>query len=537
MIAEPEPPQEAAMDWYRPSQDLVAFHQSCAFVRMLIGGRGAGKTASVVVEAIRHCWRNAGAKVIFARKTETSQVGSTIDTLLWCFNQMGDLYDPTKSYGLFRSWNDGLTFRVPSRLAVARIEEAKVTHSDRDLRTWTETIGKKYCGEIQMKGLPHVSAGDSKLRGMECSMMVFIEGDQIEERAFSLSFACLRWKGADRQKCDRLGFIRDRSIILDTNPPSPQHWIAMREAAEETKGKDSPMRFWHLKTDDNAHNLPPNYIRDTIMLPYENNPAMIERMRYGRYADAFDGKPVFYAYRPGLHEGENLPWPLGAYLVRSYDQGNPNATIFSAYWVEGGIEYWHDLHEIVLPDSDADRQSLQALHITQEEFPFWNDRAVCSGVLDFCDPAYASTSGTTKIEVNKERVDMSQLAVFNRNGIWPGMRTHARGLQETIAIVNRLLTKRDAKGAPCYRIDIKGCPQLRRAMAGGYRYPSVGEPGFGKNEPLKGPLCEGLDAVADAARYGKINCLRLLQTEMERPNKPTPWNMSKPKPANMRRRI
>jgi hypothetical protein len=55
--------------------------------------------------------------------------------------------------------------------------------------------------------------------------------------------------------------------------------------------------------------------------------------------------------------------------------------------------------------------------------------------------------------------------------------------------------------------------------------------------PLKGEKCENLDHVQDAARYAKINALRLLKLEIEKKAPPTPWNMSKPKPANMKRRI
>lgn len=483
---------EMNMEWYRPSAAIQEFHLDTSFVRALIGGRGAGKTAAVCVESIRHCYENAGAKAIFARKTETSQVGSTIDTLLWCFAQLGDFYDPTRSHGLFRTWNDGLTFRVPSRLAIQKLHEASLTRSKSDLRTWVEQEGKKWCSEIQMKGLPHVSAGDSKLRGMECSMMVFVEADQIEERAFMLSFACLRWKGADPATCNRLGFIRDRSIILDTNPPGQAHWIAKREEAEEAKG-NSKMRFWHLCTDDNAHNLPPNYIEETIMLPYEGNAAMIERMRYGRYADAYDGKPVYYAYKVDQHEGRDLPWPKGAYLIRGHDVGTNAATIFSAYWLEDGTEYWHDLYEYYVEGSDTDSHAREVLKATELEFPFWNDRTVCAGVQDFIDPAAANSSYTRQIVVDGKSVKESALNIFRTYGIYPSFMTTARGLMETIGIVNRLLQKKDRRGAPVYRVDTKGCPRLVRGYRGGYRWPPADEKGATENIPLKGLKCENLD--------------------------------------------
>lgn len=515
-------PEVSVLQFGQHGKSIQEFFNDGSFIRALIGGRGSGKSFAVATDIVSHLWQNAGGKAIVARETEVSQADSSIDTFWQYFESLNSPLYQSEGLGLFKSWNDGRTFRVPSLLAIQRMQKECAKLDKAGVANWIDTVGQKLCGYIEFRGLPDADKG--KFRGMECSYLALIEADQIAKKQFDLSLACLRWKGADPETCDDKGFIKDRCVVLDSNPPGPNHWIAEMERDEEKKEpSDRIARFWHIDTRENEHNLPENYIRDTILMPYANNPAMLERMLHGRYADAFTGKPVYYAFQDSIHTGEDLPWPKGAYLIRSYDQGNPNASIFAAYWVENGCEYWHDLYEIVLADSDADRQSKQALYATDKEFPFWNDRAICAGLQDYCDPAYNATSGTMKIEVNKASVDLSQMAVFRKNGIYPGVRTKSRGLQETIAVVNRLLLKRDAKGRPCYQIDRKGCPQLWRAMAGGYRYPSEGEPGYGKNEPLKGPVCEGLDAVSDAARYGKINCLSLLQAEMERANKPIPW--------------
>ena len=47
-----------------------------------------------------------------------------------------------------------------------------------------------------------------------------------------------------------------------------------------------------------------------------------------------------------------------------------------------------------------------------------------------------------------------------------------------------------------------------------------GEPGFGGDEPLKGPVGGDFDHVADASRYAKYNNLRLLRAEVEQAKKP-----------------
>ncbi len=512
MTATEEPPElaeEINGAWYRPGPSIDDFHESNAFVRVLVGGRGSGKTVGVAVDASRHCWRNAGAKVIVTRKTETSQVGSTIDTFAQCFQQMGDLYS-AKSHGLFRIWNDGLTFRVPSAMAVQKLKEASLTRSQSDINQWVETEGEKYCGYIEFKGLPHVSAGESKLRGMECSMMVFVEGDQIEERAFNLAFACLRWKGADRSKCDRLGFIEDRSIILDTNPPSESHWIAQMETREKQKPEvERRMKFWHISTYENESNLPPDYIKDTILLPYEFNPPMIERMLYGRYADAYEGKPVYYAYSRDRHEAQNLGWPKGATMAVGMDVGTNNASTISAYRQAGQYLYWWFLREIIQIGSDTDRQCLELLQVLANEFPMWNEGGdVCPQTLFFCDPAAKNSAFT------KSGPTSSALKVMHSHGIYPGMKTAAH-LQPTIAAVNRLLQQKHTTDAGRtiwhFKIDTERCPSLARAFRGGYRYPTKDEPGYGNDQPLKGSLCEHLDHVADSGRYPIINVLDIAQ--------------------------
>jgi len=48
-------------DWYKPGKSIREFHNSSALIRVLIGGRGSGKTTGCAVEAIRHCLNFAGA--------------------------------------------------------------------------------------------------------------------------------------------------------------------------------------------------------------------------------------------------------------------------------------------------------------------------------------------------------------------------------------------------------------------------------------------------------------------------------------------
>ena len=485
--------------WYRPSQKIIEFHQSKARIRALIGGRGTGKTSTIALETIGHSWANAGAKTYILRKTQESNSDTTLETFEHqIFPNMGTAYQDT-GVSLFKKLDGGKQYRLPSRKAVELFNtwnHLNPSATKQQKVTWLENVGNLYCSWVIFAGVPEARYQATRFRGFECSLLIFVEADQLSRSDLDLGIACLRWKGTDPETCDALGFIKDAGVILDTNPPGTQHWIAKLE--EESKD-DPTVRFWHIRTRDNAHNLPEGYV-EGLEKQYRKNPAMYARMVNGEYADAFDGSPVLYAFA-AEHAGRNLPWPQGAYLVRGWDFGTTHATVFSAYWVVDNCEYWWDLFEYFARQSDTERQCRGVLEITNKVFPFWNDRALCSGVKDYCDVAGNAATATG-----------SNTNILRSHNIYPGF---ARiGLQESIAVYNRMLEKTDQFNKPIYQIDKDCCPMLYTASLGGYRYPVMGEPGFGGDEPLKGPKGGDFDHIADASRYAKFNCMRLLKEEI-----------------------
>lgn len=487
-------------EWYKPGVSLQAFHRSKASTRVLVGGRGSGKTTSVAVEAIRHCRNYAGAKVLLVRKTQVSNDDTSVATFNECYDKMGFQVDLDEDLSLFRKWHGGLTVRIPSRDAVEAYAKfrAEGVKSRAEIVQWIKNEGDRLCSYLEFRGLKDEDKAQGQLRGYECSMFVMVEADLLDASDLDLAVGCLRWKDAYGN------FITDYSVILDTNPPSPRHWIAKLEAKMK-KAKNVRYDFWHIRTDENRHNLPPLYI-ENLEAQYEDKPAHRRRYLLGEYAELFEGSPVFHAFREERHAFEDIAWPKGAYLVRGWDFGSTHAVIFSAYFrldfqIKGNlipVEYWWDLHEYFAEMSDVDRQCANVKEITDEHFPFWNDRDVCNGVMDFCDPA-----GAAKTDKG------SSLEVLNKNGYWPIFNHRLKSLDTTISIVNRLMKTKDPNGRMVYRVDKKNCPRTYTAHLGQYRYPMAGEAGYGQGEPLKGPACEGADHVEDAGRYAKINCLRL----------------------------
>lgn len=486
-------------DWYRPGRRMVEFHNSPHQIRVLIGGRGSGKTTAVAVDAIfRHCYTYSGARVYILRKTEKSNQDTTGETFGIVFGNSGTVFLDT-GLSLFKKIEGGRQYRIPSKRAIElwnAWQQAHPTATKQDKLKWLETVGDKYCSYLLFSGVPTSGHRQSRFRGFEASMIILVEADQFDREDVDLAMACLRWKGVEEEQCDEKGFLVDQRLILDTNPPSPRHWIARWEEESKTYDDDGYIKFWHLRTEENEHNLPPGYVRG-LKRQYQRNRAMYLRMLEGQYAEAFDGSPVLWAFRED-HAHPDLDFPQGAYLVCGWDFGvTAHATIFSAYFEMGGCEYWWDLYEYYDEERDTETQCRETLKILDKVFPWHNDRMFCAGLMHFCDVA------------GKQRKDSgrSSLQVLHSYGIYPSYQKF--GVPESIATYNRLLEQKDGSGRWCYRIDSKNCPMLYAGSAGGYRYPAEGEPGHGGDLPGKGPQFGNYDHAVDAARYAKCNLLRL----------------------------
>lgn len=487
------------LGWYKPGKSVREFHVSKARIRALIGARGSGKTTTIAVESIGHGFHNPGGKIYILRKTQDSNLNTTQETFDQVFAQCGSAYVDT-GYSLFKKIDGGVHYRLPSADAVQMFNTFTQSQPNKgEILRWLETIGNRWCSFVHFAGVPDNTKRDSRFRGYECSLLIFVEADQLSEEDLRMGLLCLRWKNAHGQD------IEDKGCILDTNPPSPKHWIARYE---EEHASDVKVKFWHIAMDENAHNLPDGYVEDAKR-SYASNPGMYRRMILGEYAEAFEqaGRALWAFSEEHAHD--NLGWPRGAYLVRGWDYGTTNAVVWAAYWEEGGQEYWWDMQELCMMNSDAEKQAREVVRLTQEIFPFWNDRGVCAGVMDYCDPAGAARTDKGR------SIDMA-----HSYGIYPGFSTKFRSLQLTLAVYNRLLEQRDSRGNLSYRICRVGCPMLYLASLGGYRYPQEGEVGYGRDEPGKGPAFGNYDHVADASRYAKINCLRLAKTELEKMQRP-----------------
>lgn len=273
---------------------------------------------------------------------------------------------------------------------------------------------------------------------------------------------------------------------------------------------------------------------DRIIRKWGPNSPFTRSALHGEFIEIFDGDPVYYAYSAEAHEFDTLPWPQGATLAVGMDGATHNASVICSVKEDkrGNVHIWAH-REIVLIGSDTDRQCIELLKVLANEFPWWNSGSrICPETVFSCDPALRNSNYT------KRGPTSSALKVIHSHGIFPGYKI-ALGLQPSIATVNRLLqqnhqmaiSETQFKTVWNFRINTAKCPTLTQGMRGKYRYPKMGEPGGGQDQPLKGTLCDYVDDICDGFRYLVNNTLDVAAEDHEEPMRARHLPQSNPEPA------
>lgn len=273
---------------------------------------------------------------------------------------------------------------------------------------------------------------------------------------------------------------------------------------------------------------------DRIIRQWGPNSPYTRSTLHGEFIELFNGDPVYYAYSQQAHEVgdwiekekkfEEVGFPFGATLVVGMDVGTHNASVIGAAKEDkNGRTHIRIMREIILTGSDTDRQAVELLKVLAIEFPFWNSLSeLCPQTIFFCDPAARNSAFTTSEYTERGSV-ASALKVFHSHGIYPGYKV-GMGLQPSIATVNRILQSHhfvetidfktgeiSQKAVWHFQIDKNKCAVLADAIRGRYRYPAIGEPGYGKDVPLKGDAVSHCDHVADSFRYLCCGVVRLAE--------------------------
>lgn len=493
-------------EWYIEGASMGEFHSDEHFMRVVLGSRGAGKTTGTIIEAWKHGYYNPGAIIRGYRMTQNSNVNTVVPSIKEVFGKLGSAYKETE-YSLFKTWDNYVKVRFPSLRALQEQEKfiiANPNYTKKEMLQWITDFGDRLCSYMTLDGLPDWDTAESKVRSNQASLIIFFEGDQFDEDIVKLAIDCVRVnRDADGN------FITDIGVILESNPPTTEHWLVGWEYGTEIREKEPDCKFWHIHIDENAHywakETAPGQLSyaDKIKRRWANDPEKYKRYVEGKYADVYEGTPAFPSFSH-IHAKSDLPIVPNSALVRGWDYGGSNnSTIWAQYWMDEGIEYFWALKELWLQNSNIDLQCQRALEITNEEFPVKEFNAV----YDFGDVA-----GGQKTALGSVEEVMGTYGVYPSSKFW--------NIAPTLSLMERLFQARDKKEQPVFLIDKVGCPKLYKALAGQYRYPKEGEPGYGAAEqlPLKGAICGNADHVVDALRYSIAGLFRLTNSDLFQDN-------------------
>lgn len=399
---------------YRPAITLKRFHRSKAFVRLIIGPVGSGKSTACAMEIMRRARTQAPDKFgrrktrfIIIRNTYRELQDTTLATWLALF--------PELQYGDYNHQDEA--HRI-------QLQEAD--------NTITET-------EILFRALDR-EADVAKLLSLELTGGYINEARETPRAILS----------ALTTRIGRYPAIRDggptwSGVVLDTNPPDQEHWIY--QAAEEKTPED-----WEILKQpggrspnaENIENLPPNYYE---RIAASMTPDEIRVYVDGEYGFTRDGKPIWPGYIDSVHCKPFDYVPQWETFI-GLDFGLTPAAIIGQ---RNPQNRWFWRYELVAEDMGAARFASEVLK------PFLVKHNIIAQAITG-DPA-----GEQRAQTDEN----TPFAILKANGVY-ARPAHTNDFTIRVEAVDQFLHKLiDGQPGLLIHPDLK---VTRKGMAGGYCY-------------------------------------------------------------------
>ncbi len=441
---------------YRPAGPVLAgFHDSDAFMRVVIGPLGSGKTTACAIEL----WR---------RMTGQAADGAGVRRSRWL-----------------------IVRNTYPQLETTTIPEWRGLFGDGFGRF---SLGKPPCHRIRV-GLPDGTSveadvifmaldepdGADKLRGMQLTGVWFNELREIPRSVVTMGLG-----RTGRYPPKRDGGASWYGAIADTNPCDEDHWLYHVAEVRRPKGWEVLRQPGGVRREgqgwavngaaENLANLPAGYYGNQLAGASEE---WIRVFLAGDYGFVIDGKPVFPEYADAVHCRPADPTP-GVAVTIGLDFGLTPAAILAQRKPDGTL-IWFD--ELVAEQIGAVRfaAALKAKLATD-----WPDLEVAY----VGDPAGA------------QRAQTDERTVFDI--------LRGQGLAVRPAPSNSFALRREAVAAPLTRM-IDGrpgfaidprCRTARRALMGGYCLRRLQVAGQARYQDM--PEKNGFSHVADAGQYANL---------------------------------
>lgn len=265
-------------------------------------------------------------------------------------------------------------------------------------------------------------------------------------------------------------------VIMDTNPPSTDHWIHDKFEGEKPRGWEIFKQPGGLDPDaENRDNLPPSYYEDMISGADEEWVNVHVHAKYGR---SRMGKPVYEdTWNTEFHTRENLLVLPGAPVVLGIDFGRTPAAGFFQKSARGQV--------LLLDELTSEGMGLETF-IDKLVKPRLAERFVGQPVACAIDPA-----GWDKSQINEE----SCADVLKRKGFIPIPRMSNKIATRLAAVESLLRQQQDGKAV--FLVDKTRCPQAVAGFEYGYRFKKKKD---GQYE--EAPEKNSFSHLADGIQYG-----------------------------------
>ncbi len=429
---------------YTASKTCKEFHKSDAFVRMLIGPIGSGKSVASCIEIFK-----------IANLQEPDRYGIRRTRFAIIRNTYRELVDTTcktwfdwfpKDMGLWSQMN--MTHRI-----ISENEDGTTT----DMEVLFRALDKP--SDIK------------KLLSLELTGGWINEAREIPKQIVDALIG----------RCGRFPPPKDGvmatwfGVILDTNPPDSDSWIFR---IFEENCPDSWKKF-HQPSGrsaeaENIKNLPPKYYDN--MIPGKD-PEWIKVYVDGEYGFVSDGLPVIPEFHDHLHVLDYAPEFVGDVLYIGVDFGRTPAAVF-AQEIGGQTQI---IDELVTFGTSATHFAKLLAERIRGHYPAGVE-IVATG-----DPAGENPG---------EQIDDTCIDILQNAGI-PIDGAHT----------NNFTIRREAVSIPLTQLTMAGVPQLvispncivlRKGMNGGYRYKRMQVSGeYFQNKPDKNKFSH----VCEATQY------------------------------------
>jgi hypothetical protein len=395
---------------------LKAFHESPAFVRAIMGPIGSGKSTACVIEILRRA----------------------------AMQQLSP---------------DGIR---RSRWAIIRNSYPELKSTT--LKTWTQWSPPEF-GKINFDSpiTQHVKTDDLDLE------VLFLALDRSEDQRKLLSLELTgAWINEAREiekpildaLTGRVGRYPSRmqggatwsGVLLDTNPPTTEHWW-YRLAEEETP---IDWAFFRQPAGDgpdaeNVENLPEHYYKRAKAGKDDD---WIKVYVRGEYGFVLEGRPVFPSFRDAAHTAaQAFPAAPGIALMIGVDFGLSPAAVIGQKLPDGR---WWILDELVAENSGILRFGETLAAYLRRQYP---EHQVGVGFGDPAGNQRAQTDERTALDIIRQTTGWRWIPAPSNDAT---MR-----LEVVSAALNRMID-----GKPGFVLSPR-CAMLRKGFAGGYHFRPV----------------------------------------------------------------